>query len=80
MRNEKPHRDLLAEDNLGGAKAAEAQLHRIIDAIPVPAWRNLSDGSNEARLQHHDRVYRSSLIRVESLRDGLGKFALERFP
>jgi formate hydrogenlyase transcriptional activator len=35
------------EDDLTAATATNAQLRRIIDAIPVLAWCNLPDGSNE---------------------------------
>jgi formate hydrogenlyase transcriptional activator len=34
-------------DDVAAARATEAQLRRIIDAIPVLAWCNLPDGSNE---------------------------------
>lgn len=47
MQNEGPYGDRLADDDLAAAKATDAQLRRIIDTIPVLAWCNLPDGSNE---------------------------------
>src|SRR5262245_50375562 len=36
-----------SEGDLIAAAASDAQLRRIVDAIPVLAWCNLPDGSNE---------------------------------
>jgi PAS domain-containing protein len=53
-------RNPLAAD-LSAARAADAQLRMIIDTIPVLAWCNLPDGSNEflnQRWQHYTGLSR----------------------
>src|SRR5438034_10549701 len=42
------------ENALTGAKRVDADLRRIIDTIPVLAWCNLPDGSNELQNQRWD--------------------------